>query len=193
MAPNPQEIQSVDGTIRVVNTRADPIHIKSHLHIYQIRPVTVVEDVNLNHSDSTVCQLTNCDQPFSSGVSLDPDSCLSAQLVTGFKNILLKYDDIFDPMLSKYNGASGHIEAKVNMGPVLPPQRKGRLPQYNKSTLTELQSKFDELENMGVFVKPEDANITVEYLNVSFLVKKSSGGTRLVSGGTRLEKAYDTP
>ncbi len=34
---------------------------------------------------------------------------------------------------------------------------------------------------MGVFVRPEDAGIHVEYVNPSFLVKKSSGGYRLVT------------
>ena len=45
----------------------------------------------------------------------------------------------------------------------------------------ELQQKFDELEAHGVFAKPEDVNVTVEYLNLSFLVTKPSGGTRLVT------------
>ena len=61
------------------------------------------------------------------------------------------------------------------MGPTLPPQRKGRLPQYARNKLEELQDKFDELEKAGVFVKPEDHNIVAEYLNPSFLIKKSSG------------------
>ena len=67
------------------------------------------------------------------------------------------------------------------MGPVEPPQRKGRLPQYARGKLVELQQKFDELEAMGVFKRPEDIGISVEYLNPSFLVKKPSGGTRQVT------------
>ena len=63
----------------------------------------------------------------------------------------------------------------------LPPQRKGRLPSYNKEKLVELQQKFDELEAHGVFAKPEDVNVTVEYLKLSFLVAKPSGGARLVT------------
>ena len=57
------------------------------------------------------------------------------------------------------------------MGPVLPPQRKGRLPQYSKDKLLALQQKCDELEALGILRKPEDLNITVEHLNPSFLVK----------------------
>ena len=40
---------------------------------------------------------------------------------------------------------------------------------------------FDELEQVNVFRRPEDLGITVEYLNPSFLVKKPSGGHRLVT------------
>jgi hypothetical protein len=44
-----------------------------------------------------------------------------------------------------------------------------------------LQTKFDELEQTGVFQRPEDLNVVAEYLNPSFLVKKKSGGFRLVT------------
>jgi len=40
---------------------------------------------------------------------------------------------------------------------------------------------FDKLEQAKVFRHPEDLGITVEYLNHSFLVKKPSGGHRLVT------------
>ena len=93
----------------------------------------------------------------------------------------MKFDEVFNPAISRYNGKSGNIEAVVNIGPALPPQRKGRLPQYNKDSLLDLQAKFDELESAGVFARPEDIGITVEYLNISFLVKKPSGGSRLVT------------
>lgn len=67
------------------------------------------------------------------------------------------------------------------MEPTKPPQRKGRIPQYDKQRLVELQLKFDYLEGQEVFAKPEDLTIVVEYLSPSFLVKKTSGGFRLVA------------
>ena len=88
---------------------------------------------------------------------------------------------MFNPSISGYNGAVGKFEATINMGPVLPPQRKGRVPQYSRDKLVELQQKFDELEEQGVFRRPEDVSVTAEYLNPSFLVKKPSGGFRLVT------------
>ena len=57
---------------------------------------------------------------------------------------------VFDPNFKGYNGAVGPFMAKVNMGPVEPPQRKGRLPQYARGKLVELQEKFDKLEELDV-------------------------------------------
>ncbi len=67
------------------------------------------------------------------------------------------------------------------MGPVQPPQRKGRVPQYSRGQLEDLQAQFDALESLGVFRKPEDIDVDVEYVNPSFLVKKPNGGFRLVT------------
>ena len=92
-----------------------------------------------------------------------------------------EYDHIFDPNIKGYNGAEGPFEARVNMGPVEPPQRNGRLPQYARHQLLELQQKFDKLETLGVFKRPEDINIPVECLNPSFLIKKPSGGYHLLT------------
>ena len=46
--------------------------------------------------------------------------------------------------------------------------------------MEELQSKFDELESAGVFARPEQVDVKVEYLNTSFLVRKPKGGSNLV-------------
>ena len=48
-------------------------------------------------------------------------------------------------------------------------------------TRNKLQDKFDQLEKLGVFKRPEDVGVSIEYLNPSFLVKKQSGGCRLVT------------
>ena len=58
----------------------------------------------------------------------------------------------------------------------------------------ELQDKFDELEDLGVSMNPEDHDITVGYVNPSFLVKKASVGHRLPSqmwAGTASHNHHD--
>lgn len=67
------------------------------------------------------------------------------------------------------------------MGPTQHPQRKGCFPQYSKEKLQILQDKCNELEALGVLKKPEEINITVEYLNPSFLISKPNGGHPLVT------------
>lgn len=67
------------------------------------------------------------------------------------------------------------------MGPVLPHQRKSRLPQYSRDKIKILQEKCNKPEALGVLKKPEDLNITVKYVNPSFLLKEVSRGYRLVS------------
>ena len=47
------------------------------------------------------------------------------------------------------------------MGPVEHPQWNGRLPQYARDKLVELQEKFDHLEQLGVFQRPEDFTLGI--------------------------------
>ena len=116
-------------------------------------------------------------------VRANPDNLLSPEIRTKFHALLDEYEHVFDPQIRGSNGAAGTFEANVNMGPVEPPQHKDRLPEYTKEKLVELQKKSDELEQLGVFKHPEDVDVSVllEYLNPSFLVKKPSGGFRLVT------------
>ena len=47
---------------------------------------------------------------------------------------------MFDPSIPGCNGSAGKIQRILNMGPVQPPQRKGRLPQYSRNGLVELHT-----------------------------------------------------
>ena len=157
--------------------------LRRNEHVCQIRPITTTPD-SIPHlgpnSDKKTPICTPC-KPYSACVSLDPNECLSPEMHGQFRAPNLEYDEVFNPAISKYNGATGSIEAIVNMGPTLPPQRKGRLPQYNHDKLVALQNKFDAQEAAGVFTKPERVNVSVEYLNLSFLIQKPNGGNRLVT------------
>ena len=55
------------------------------------------------------------------------------------------------------------------------------MPQYARDKLVELQQKFDDLEAISMFSKPEDVGVVAEYLNPSFLVKKPNGSFFLVT------------
>lgn len=149
-----------------------------------IRPskhqVTIGDGTIIQYPLDTVKAVKATDH-HSNTVSIDPDNILTSADQQKFCHILTKYDSIFDPHFLGYNGATEKFECRINMGPVQPPQRKGRLPQYSRTQLQELQQKCDDLEAMGILRKPEDVDISVEYLNPSFLVKKPNGGHRLVT------------
>ena len=178
-------VSSVAGKIRIPNLTPEPHFLKRNEHFCQVHAVYTPEA----HSTSTQLPVSPPPKPpvhppstkHSVNVTLDPNNLLPQDVRAKFTSLLDEYDHIFDPNIKGYNGAEGPFEAIVNMGPVEPSQRKGRLPQYARHQLLELQQKFDDLETLGVFKRPEDINIPVEYLNPSFLIKKPSGGYRLVT------------
>ena len=183
----PSLIKSVSGKIRIPNLTCEPHSLKKHEHFGKIHPtfLPVNDDKMLNDASCRIMKSgshsTSPSCLYSQSVIVDSDNLLPPDVKSMFIQTLKDYDSVFNPMFSGYNGASGPFQAKVNMGPVLPPQRKGRMPQYSKTQLDELQNQFDELESLGVFRKPEDVPVSVEYVNPSFLVKKSNGGFRLVT------------
>ncbi|PFX17939.1 hypothetical protein AWC38_SpisGene17717 [Stylophora pistillata] len=179
--PPPQQIQSVDHAVSVPNMTGSRILLKSGKQLCQPRQILPVESsTSPPHTCGAVSPSPVTRKPFSPRVILDPDGCLDQYTRDKFIALNLEFDDVFNTSISKYNGASGKIEAVVNIGPTLPPQRKGRLPQYYRNTLEELQNKFDDLEAAGVFAKPEQVNVHVEYLKTS-LLEKPNGGSRLVT------------
>ena len=182
MWPSPSTISSIAGKIRIPNMTSNPLTLGRQEHFGQIRTIYVPEIAgDISATRHTTASIPASAAPFSSQVSLDPANILSVEDQTGFQTDLTEHDSVFNPSYPGYNGAAGPFQAVVNMGPVQPPQRKGRLPQYAPDKLQLLQSKFDELEEKGVFARPEDIGIRVEYLNPSFLIKKPSGGFRLVT------------
>ena len=179
--PQPRVIDTVGSKVRITNTSDEPYTVRRHDHICWARPTVLPIPPEATTTSIRPVTEVKSTPPFSGSVSLDPDKLLTNSMRNQFQQVLEKYDNVFKPDIPGYNGAAGCIEARVNMGPVQPPQRKGRLPQYSRNQLTELQEKFDELERDQVFQKPEDIGVTVEYLNPSFLIKKPSGGHRLVT------------
>lgn len=185
--PHPGVIPSVAGIIRIPNLSDEPHVLKRHQHFCQVDPLSTSSIPSQASDTLTITPIARhlpqrpASVQHSRGVQVDPDNLLPPGFRDRFHSVLNQYDEVFDPAIPGYNGAVGPFEAKVNMGPVEPPQRKGRLPLYGRDKLTELQQKFDELERLGVFRRPEDVGVSVEYLNLSFLIRKQSGSYRLVT------------
>ena len=179
--PPPSIASSVAGRVRIPNTSTVPHTLKRNEHFCQASPVFEPTEEATPSPPHNLLAPQPTTSLHSSPVQIDPNNLLPQKTRVQFQSLLKEYDVVFDPNFKGYNGVVGPFMAKVNIGPVEPPQRKGRLPQYARGKLVELQEKFDKLEELGVFKRPEDIGISVEYLNPSFLVKKPNGGSRLVT------------
>ncbi|NRB15972.1 MAG: hypothetical protein HRU29_16410 [Rhizobiales bacterium] len=177
---------SIEGQITVHNSANEPVLLKRNEQICQVVPVTDVSKLEPYSVPVKKVSPGNSVEFASHAVTVDPSSILDAEDRERFLSLNLKYDNVFSSKLGFYNGHSGPFVHIINMGDSLPPQRRGRIPLYNRTNLELLQEKFDELLSAGVFSKPEDIGIAVEYVNPSFLVKKSDGGHRLVTAFTEL-------
>ena len=179
--PLPTIIRTVAGKIRIPNLTNIPKVLKKNDHFAQTIPV--INTTQLEPTSVTPLPLTSSNSQLDQThlITIDENHQLPEDIRSKFFNLHREFHAVFNPSFKGYNGAFGPITATVNMGTVEPPQRKGRVPQYSHNKLNELQQMFDEFEKLGVFSKPEDLNIVAEYLNPSFLVKKPSGGYRLVT------------
>ena len=175
--PLPRIVSSVAGKISIPNDTDSPLILQLNQHFAQVCP-TFYPDSSPSQSE-TLPSILNITRPspkdHSAGISLDPDSILSHSSHAKFLTIYREFDQVFNSNFTGYNSAEGPLQGDVNMGPTLLPQHKGCLPQYALDRLAELQEKFDRLENVGVFKRPEDLGIVAEYVNPSFLVQKPSG------------------
>jgi hypothetical protein len=175
--------QCIGGVIRIPNLSTNPVLVRKHQHMAQILYTSVGQEGNYKtlptgKSDHRP-QKAQCFN--SDSISIDPHHQLSIHEKRAFADLNIRYDNVFNKQISKYNDASGRVRAHINMGPVEPPQHKAHLPSYNSTKMNLLQSKMDELENMGVLARPEDVNIKIECVSPSFLVKKPNDDYRLVT------------
>ena len=199
--PSPSISRVIQGSIRIPNLGTDPIQISRIQHIAQIRRVIVPSIHNLSdvvhinspslksgtkRSISSDPLRTDSPTNHRAEISIDPDNMLNREERKEFSDINKRFDSVFSPNFGAYNDRSGRIRVSVNIGPVEPPESKGKLPMYNSSNLQRLQEEADKLEELGVLVKPEDVGVTVKYVSPSFFVKKPDGNFRFVTAFSNL-------
>ena len=199
-----------EGCITVKNTCSEPVLLSKHAQVCQVRdtiditsikklsdsklPVIPQEFTNTEITPRTPEQkLTSLadvqmeatpktpEQKPAIVIDVDPTSQLSKSEKATFHSIHKEYEAVFSPGIGCYNHYSGKFEHQVNMSKNLPPQRKGRVPDYCREDKEILQGKFDRLLAEGVLARAEDVENPVEYVHPSLMVKKSSGGHRFVT------------
>ena len=188
--PPAQLVSVVDNEIRIVNKTLNPIHIPKNEHICQVRSTYVVDPPKISSTSQYKKTCSAMNPPYSKSISLDKQ--LSQEWCDIFNEANLSFDSVFEPFGGRYNGKSGRLKMKINFGSSTPPVRKLHAPNYGRDNLNALQEKFDELEAQGVFARPEDVGVIVEHVSPSFLVRKTSGGFRLVTAFTALAEYTKT-
>ena len=164
---------SIAGKICVPNYSDLPVVLRKGQQFAQVLPTKSVGQSDMTNISLAAPPINEV--PVCPIIRIGKDNQLPPASMDAFDALHKEFSSVFNPQFTGYNGASGPIKAVVNIGPVEPPQRKGRVPQYSRDKLVELQQKCDELELLGVLPKPEELGVIPEYLNLSFLVKKPSG------------------
>ena len=179
-------IQLEDEFVDISNESSSPVLVKRHEQLCQVRQATEMITQPEVSLPKPLLNSQDTEADFSSLVIVDPAQVLNDQDREEFKLVNRKHKEVFSATLGRYNGASGSFKHIINMSSSLPPQRKGKIPMYNRSNLEVLQGKFDELYLQGVFARPEEVGVAVEYVSPSFLIAKSTGGHRLVTSFTEI-------
>ena len=132
--PPPGIVQSIGGKLRLLNNTEEPLLVRKNDHLCQAR-LTVLEsptDSSSTQAAEPSPEFTTSSSPPIESVQVDPDGLLSSSEKAAFISLLKEFQLVFDSRIPGYNGAAVPIEGVVNMGPVEPPQRKGRFPQYSR-------------------------------------------------------------
>ena len=121
-------VSSVFGKLRIHNLTSAPRVLKRNKHFCRVRSTFVPKVPTSTQADSIPIPTPQSSEFYSDTVRVDPDTVLSEEIRMKFKDMLRKYDSVFNPCFSGYHGVSGPLDAKVNLGPIQPPQRKGTVP-----------------------------------------------------------------
>ena len=172
-----------EGCVTIKNTTSEPVLISRHTQLCQARHTTTA---NLNtkcpqYVPISVDKAVTSDFNVHNYINLNNNTNMTKSEKDMFKVIHEEHSSVFTTEIGCYNNYSGEFKHVVNMSPNLPPQRRGRIPDYSKGDKEILQDEFDYLLSEGVFSRAEDVGQPVEFVHPSFLVKKSSGGHRLVT------------
>lgn len=161
-------LHSVGNKIRIENTRYNPVSLRKHEHFCQVRPVYVPStepEPGTSHNGTKNTSRTHVKPsiPYSSQVTIDPDAILTRKTVQAMKYSLARNDTVFSPISRGYNGQAGPFQARVNIGPVMPPQRKGRLHQYSSGQRS--------------YFKPSSTNLNLWAYSRSLKILESQSST----------------
>ena len=112
-------VSSVSGKLRIPNLTSAPRVLKRNEHFCKVRFTFVPKVPTSTQAESISIPTPQSSEFHSDTVRVDSDTLFSEEIRMKFRDMLRKYDSVFNPCFSGYNGAvaSDPLDAKVNMGP----------------------------------------------------------------------------
>ena len=142
--PEPQITSVINGKLTLTNNTESPIRLKNNDHFCQVRGTSELlpSDLEITASQTnTLPSLLPQKSPLNvSDIRIDQQ--LPAEWSNKFNSLHLSYASVFKPSIGRYNDAFGKVRARVNIGPVSPPNQKLRVPSYSSDHQQILQSNL---------------------------------------------------
>ena len=186
--PQPHITEAVASKVRIVNNTNEPRTIRRHEHLSQVHLTTAVDStpalaVPPPHLLLAATVGAQCTSPvsFSMQSPLTPTTSYLTVYAASFVNYSRPMMTSLIPLLLDTTALLALLKPLSTWAPCNPHNARAVFPSTSSPRQAgRISKEFDELEQCQVFRRPEDVGITVEYINPSFLVKKPSGGYRLV-------------
>ena len=104
--PQPDIVDVIGGKVRLVNNSSDPQVLCKNEHFCQVRPVmgtllTPESDIQPVGITRPITSSSHSEL-HSQSVQVDPDGLISPDMRAKFRELLLEYDDVFDPSTVGY-------------------------------------------------------------------------------------------
>ena len=197
-----QIVDVKDGCLTLTNKTQQPLYLKKHEHIGDIRNITQVEDVLVNKiiDKSDDCQHLegyedwDISNNFLDDIQIDPDNTMTEEWKDKFRSLCLEFEDIINYRPGRYNGLYGDVDNTIEFASIPPITKKIYMPKYSDRMNQILASKMDQLEQWKVLAKPEDVGVAASFVCPSLLVPKDdTGDWRLITNFTPLNKFVKKP
>lgn len=109
--PTPSLLQSVAGKLRIPNLTNAPRLLKRNEHFCKVRTTHLQEKPTASSTYTPKSPVTMSHSLHSDLVQVDPDNMLCDNQKAAFRNLLIKFDDVFNPNFKGYNSAVGPLDA----------------------------------------------------------------------------------
>ena len=164
----------VETNIKLENMSPNPIVLKKHEHIADVRPAKVMNlDDKENRDFKFKPTVKKVDPPDTDSIKVDPDNTMSPEMKKKFYDVNNKYKHLFTPTPGRYTGAFGDSDTSLQFTSPPVQTRKVCVPQYSPEMKMQLANRMDALIQHGILMTPEEVGVSIQFMSPSMLVPKN--------------------